>query len=100
MIFLVIKMALIVWACETGKNQAQEIRTTIHGVLNRTSDGQIKDEVIKVQFNLYIFLITCCMLIRVLYIKSTRVVQSSNPGLNNFQFNITAAFVLLANIEL
>jgi len=50
-IYFIIKMALIVWACETGKNQAQEIRTTIHDVLNSTRDKQIKDEVIKVQFN-------------------------------------------------
>jgi len=50
MIYLIIKMVLIVWACETGKNQAQEIRTTIHDVLNSTRDEQIKNEVIKVQF--------------------------------------------------
>ncbi|XP_011704898.1 PREDICTED: putative gustatory receptor 28b, partial [Wasmannia auropunctata] len=39
-----IKMALIVWACETGKNQAQEIRTTIHHVLNSIRDEKIKYE--------------------------------------------------------
>lgn len=44
----IIKMALIVWACETGKNQARDIGTTIHDVLNNTIDEQIKDEVIKV----------------------------------------------------
>jgi len=56
MIYLIIKMVLIVWACETGKNQAQEIRTTIHDVLNSTRDEQIKNEVIKVQFNTLLFL--------------------------------------------
>ncbi|XP_077260195.1 uncharacterized protein LOC143896304 [Temnothorax americanus] len=48
MIFLItafiIKMVLLVWACETGKNQAQEIRTTIHDVLNISRNEQIKNE--------------------------------------------------------
>jgi len=48
MIFYTIKIALIFWACETGKNQAQEIRTTIHDVLNSTRDEQIKNEVVKI----------------------------------------------------
>ncbi|XP_018351448.1 PREDICTED: putative gustatory receptor 28b [Trachymyrmex septentrionalis] len=39
-----IQMMLLVWICETGKNQAQKIRTTIHDLLNNTSDKQIKDE--------------------------------------------------------
>ncbi|KYQ52937.1 Putative gustatory receptor 28b [Trachymyrmex zeteki] len=39
-----IKIALIVWACETGKNQAIDIRTTIHDVFNSTSDKEIKYE--------------------------------------------------------
>jgi len=60
MIYLIIKMVLIVWACETSKNQAQEIHTTIHDVLNSTRDEQIKNEVIKVQFNLYSFLMCIC----------------------------------------
>ncbi|XP_024884600.1 putative gustatory receptor 28b [Temnothorax curvispinosus] len=38
------KMILIVWACETGKNQASEIITTVHDVLNCTDNKQIKDE--------------------------------------------------------
>jgi len=42
-----LKLILIVWACETGKNQAFHIGTTIHEVLNRTSDEQIKEEVEK-----------------------------------------------------
>ncbi|KYN03747.1 hypothetical protein ALC62_05443 [Cyphomyrmex costatus] len=37
-------MMLLVWICETGKNQAQQIRTTIHDLLNNTSDKQIKNE--------------------------------------------------------
>ncbi|XP_024879746.1 putative gustatory receptor 28b [Temnothorax curvispinosus] len=41
---LIIKMVLLVWACETGKNQAQEIRTTIHDVLNISRNEQIKNE--------------------------------------------------------
>lgn len=41
------KMALVVWACETGKDQALEIGTTVHDVLISTSDKQIKDEVAK-----------------------------------------------------
>ncbi|XP_011880409.1 PREDICTED: putative gustatory receptor 23a, isoform B [Vollenhovia emeryi] len=41
---IIIKLALLVWACETGKNQAQEIRTTIHDVLNSSRDEQIKIE--------------------------------------------------------
>ncbi|XP_011705730.1 PREDICTED: uncharacterized protein LOC105460932, partial [Wasmannia auropunctata] len=45
MVYYVLKMAFIVWACETGKNQAQELRTTIHDVLNSTRDEQIKHEV-------------------------------------------------------
>jgi len=44
----IVKMTLIVWACETGKNQAHEIVTTIHDVLNSTRNEQIKDEVKKV----------------------------------------------------
>jgi len=60
-IYLIIKMMLIVWACETGKNQAQEICTTIHDVLNSTRDEQIKNEVINVQFNLYSFLMCTCI---------------------------------------
>jgi len=42
-----LKLILIVWACETGKNQAFKIGTTIHDVLNRTSNEQIKKEVEK-----------------------------------------------------
>jgi len=56
LIYYVMKITLIVWACETGKNQTQQIRTTIHDVLNSTRDEQIKNEVIKVQFNLLLFL--------------------------------------------
>lgn len=42
-----IKMMLIVWACETGRDQAMKIGTTIHDLLNNVSNEQIKDEVIK-----------------------------------------------------
>ena len=44
-IYGIIKLSLILWACETGKNQAVEINTTVHNVLNTTSDKQIKYEV-------------------------------------------------------
>jgi len=46
-IYYLIRITLIVWACETGKNQAIEIGTTVHDVLNTISDQQIKYEVIK-----------------------------------------------------
>jgi len=38
---------MIVWACETGKNEATKTGTTIHDVLNNINDVQIKDEVKK-----------------------------------------------------
>ncbi|XP_011705741.1 PREDICTED: putative gustatory receptor 28b, partial [Wasmannia auropunctata] len=44
MTYYIIKITFIMWVCETGKNQAQEIRTTIHDVLNSTRDEQIKHE--------------------------------------------------------
>ncbi|XP_039305867.1 putative gustatory receptor 28a [Solenopsis invicta] len=39
-----IKIALIVWACETGKDQAVRIATTVHDVLNSVSNNEIKAE--------------------------------------------------------
>lgn len=39
-----IKIAFVVWACDTGKDQALQIGTTVHDVLISTSDKQIKDE--------------------------------------------------------
>ncbi|XP_036148066.1 uncharacterized protein LOC105834680 [Monomorium pharaonis] len=42
------KLALIVWSCESNKNQAFVIGTTVHDVLNCTSDKQIKEEVTKI----------------------------------------------------
>ncbi|XP_018310409.1 putative gustatory receptor 28b [Mycetomoellerius zeteki] len=44
MIYNVLKIILIVWACETGKNQAQKIGTTVHDLLNSTNDEKIKYE--------------------------------------------------------
>ncbi|KAG5313138.1 GR28B protein, partial [Acromyrmex insinuator] len=44
LIYYFIKLILIVWACETGKNEAIKTGTTIHDVLNSISDVQIKDE--------------------------------------------------------
>ncbi|XP_011880394.1 PREDICTED: uncharacterized protein LOC105568929 [Vollenhovia emeryi] len=39
-----IKITLIVWACETGKNQAQQMSVSIHDVFNITTNEQIKYE--------------------------------------------------------
>ncbi|XP_011705740.1 PREDICTED: putative gustatory receptor 28b [Wasmannia auropunctata] len=44
MVQYITKMVLIVWVCETGKNEAQRIRTTIHDVLNSIRDEKIKNE--------------------------------------------------------
>ncbi|XP_012063699.1 PREDICTED: putative gustatory receptor 23a, isoform B [Atta cephalotes] len=44
MVLYVMKVMLIVWVCETGKNQVREIGTTIYDVLNSTRDKQIKSE--------------------------------------------------------
>ncbi|XP_071563953.1 uncharacterized protein [Temnothorax nylanderi] len=38
------KLMLIVWACESGKNQALEINSTVYDVFNSTSNQQIKYE--------------------------------------------------------
>ncbi|XP_012525636.1 putative gustatory receptor 28a [Monomorium pharaonis] len=43
-IYYFTKVLLMVWSCETGKNQAAEIITTVHEVLNSASDKQIKYE--------------------------------------------------------
>ncbi|XP_011859889.1 PREDICTED: uncharacterized protein LOC105557299 isoform X2 [Vollenhovia emeryi] len=42
--FYMIKIVLIVWACETGKNQILEIKTTVHNVFNSTNNEHIKYE--------------------------------------------------------
>lgn len=52
MIYFTIKILLIVWACDSGKDQAAKIGITVHSLLNSTNDKQIKDEVLKP--NLYI----------------------------------------------
>ncbi|XP_018404671.1 PREDICTED: uncharacterized protein LOC108781252 [Cyphomyrmex costatus] len=39
-----IKMSLIGWVCDTGKDEAMRVGTTIHEILNDTIDEQIKDE--------------------------------------------------------
>ncbi|XP_071563942.1 uncharacterized protein [Temnothorax nylanderi] len=39
-----VELVLIVWACETGKNQAMEINSTVHDVFNSASNKQIKYE--------------------------------------------------------
>lgn len=44
--YIFIKITSIVWACETGKNQALQISISIHDVFNITTDEQIKNEVL------------------------------------------------------
>ncbi|KYQ56198.1 Putative gustatory receptor 28b, partial [Trachymyrmex zeteki] len=44
LIYYFIRLILIVWACETGKNEAIKISIIIHDVLNSTRDVQIKNE--------------------------------------------------------
>ncbi|XP_018396487.1 PREDICTED: putative gustatory receptor 28a, partial [Cyphomyrmex costatus] len=39
-----IKIALIGWACDTGKDEAIMVGITVHEILNDTIDKQIKDE--------------------------------------------------------
>ncbi|XP_028047944.1 uncharacterized protein LOC105835796 [Monomorium pharaonis] len=43
--YCLIKIVLIVWACETGKNQAAEISIRVQDTFNSASDKQIKYEV-------------------------------------------------------
>ncbi|XP_076629966.1 uncharacterized protein LOC143346093 [Colletes latitarsis] len=38
------KFMMLIWACETAKNQALKIGTTIHDVLNNTTDTLMKHE--------------------------------------------------------
>ena len=52
LIYYFTRLTLIVWACETGKNEAIKIGTIIHDVLNSIRDVQIKDEVVKNNFTL------------------------------------------------
>ncbi|XP_028047257.1 putative gustatory receptor 28b [Monomorium pharaonis] len=39
-----IKLAMIAWACETGKTQAIKINTTVHDMLNSIDDNKISRE--------------------------------------------------------
>ncbi|XP_039314529.1 uncharacterized protein LOC113003119 [Solenopsis invicta] len=43
-LYYCIKITLIAWACDTGRDQALKIGITIHEILNSTIDKQIKDE--------------------------------------------------------
>ncbi|XP_018058037.1 PREDICTED: putative gustatory receptor 28b [Atta colombica] len=40
----ILKILLIIWSCEISQNQAIKISTTVHDVLNSTSDKNIKYE--------------------------------------------------------
>jgi len=51
-IYYFTRFVLLVWACETGKNEAIKIGTTIHDILNSIRDVQIKHEVVKKNFTL------------------------------------------------
>jgi len=57
LMYYCIKISLMGWACDTGKDEAIKIGTNVHEILNDTIDEQIKDEVNKtIKFYLYIFL--------------------------------------------
>ncbi|KYQ52934.1 Putative gustatory receptor 28b [Trachymyrmex zeteki] len=43
-IYYFIKLTFVVWACETGKDQALQIGITVHDVLNSVDDNEIKRE--------------------------------------------------------
>jgi len=49
-IYYFTRFVFIVWAGETGKNEAKKIGTTIHDIHNSISNVQIKDEVVKKNF--------------------------------------------------
>jgi len=70
----VMKITLLVWTCETGKNQAQEIGITIHDVLNNTSDKQIKHEVIKTYY-IHLYFSENILYVNMIFLnnKSTKV---------------------------
>lgn len=68
-----ILLMFLVWACETCKNQAYEIHTTIHDLLNNIIDEQIKEEVVKMYFHLYIFLIYYSILMQ-FFIKFPNII--------------------------
>ncbi|KYN32901.1 hypothetical protein ALC56_12717 [Trachymyrmex septentrionalis] len=57
-VFYAVKIALIVWVCEAGKNQAIKISTIVHDLLNNTNDEQIKHEVLKIFISVYFFYIS------------------------------------------
>ncbi|KAL0128023.1 hypothetical protein PUN28_003336 [Cardiocondyla obscurior] len=39
-----LKIMLIIWVCETGKDQAMQIGITVHDLLNNTSNEQIQNQ--------------------------------------------------------
>ncbi|KAG5330298.1 GR43A protein, partial [Acromyrmex charruanus] len=43
-IYYIMKIILIVWACDSGKVQAAKIGITVHDLLNNTNDKQVKNE--------------------------------------------------------
>jgi len=45
-IYYITKIILIVWACDSGTDQAAKIGIAVHDLLNNTSDKQVKNEVI------------------------------------------------------
>ncbi|KYN14865.1 Putative gustatory receptor 28b [Trachymyrmex cornetzi] len=43
-IYYITKIVLIVWACDSSKDQAAKIGIAVHDLLNNTSDKQVKNE--------------------------------------------------------
>ncbi|KAL6259641.1 hypothetical protein P5V15_009557 [Pogonomyrmex californicus] len=43
-LYIIIKVILMIWVCETGKAQALQISTFVHDVFNNVTDEEIKNE--------------------------------------------------------
>ncbi|KAL0116410.1 hypothetical protein PUN28_009797 [Cardiocondyla obscurior] len=55
--YYITKIAIVIWVCETSKNEALQITTSIHDIINSITDKQIKYEVVtkkKTTFLIYI----------------------------------------------
>ncbi|XP_018351463.1 PREDICTED: putative gustatory receptor 2a [Trachymyrmex septentrionalis] len=48
-----VKIVLVVWACQSSKNQILEINTTVHDVYNNTSNKDVKYEIFNLQLQLF-----------------------------------------------
>lgn len=83
MVHYIIKVTFIVWACETGKNEAQKISSTIYDVRNSIRDKQIKNEVI-------FFNIWCLSTCDFLTIKATEIAFNNTISFRFLTFNYFA----------